>query len=130
MKIKLTNMNNLIIDAAKDKIFFMIIADSKSYTSEFNNNKENFDKLTMLIVKFLENYQLNIKNISNIFVNQGPGRFSGIRASLATAKGISFANKIDIYGFSSDQVIDQNYVEIIELFNKGLLNKNLIKPQY
>ena len=128
--IKFTNMNNLIIDAANDKIFFTIIADNKSYTSEFSNNKENFDKLTMLIVKFLENYQLNIKNISNIFVNQGPGRFSGIRASLATAKGISFANKIDIYGFSSDQVNGQNYVEIIELFNKGLLIKNLIKPNY
>ncbi len=123
-------MNNLIIDAASEKIFFTIIADNKSYTSEFSNNKENFDKLTMLIVKFLENYQLNIKNISNIFVNQGPGRFSGIRASLATAKGISFANKIDIYGFSSDQVNGQNYVEIIELFNKGLLIKNLIKPHY
>tara|TARA_B100001123_G_C14768159_1_gene811560 strand:+ start:66 stop:437 length:372 start_codon:yes stop_codon:yes gene_type:complete len=123
-------MNNLIIDAASEKIFFTIIADNKSYTSEFSNNKENFDKLTMLIVKFLENCHLNIKNISNIFVNQGPGRFSGIRASLATAKGISFANKIDIYGFSSDQVNGQNYVEIIELFNKGLLIKNLIKPHY
>ena len=123
-------MNNLIIDAANDKIFFMIIAGNKSYTSEFSNNRENFDKLTILIVKFLENYQLNIKNLSNIFVNQGPGKFSGIRASLAVAKGISFVNKIDLYGFSSDQVIGQNYVEIIELFNKGLLNKNLIKPQY
>ena len=123
-------MNNLIIDAANDKIFFIIIADNKSYTSEFSNNRENFDKLVILVVKFLENHQLNIKNLNNIFVNQGPGKFSGIRASLAIAKALSFANKIDLYGFNSDQVIDQNYVEIIELFNKGLLNKNLIKPQY
>ena len=123
-------MNNLIIDAAKDKIFFMIIADSKSYTSEFNNNKENFDKLTILIVKFLENHELNIKNIDNIFVNQGPGKFSGVRASLATAKALSFVNKIDLYGFNSNQIIGRNYVEIIDLFNKGLLIKNLIKPQY
>jgi len=123
-------MNNLIIDAANDKIFFIIIADNKSYTSEFSNNRENFDKLVILVVKFLENHQLNIKNLNNIFVNQGPGKFSGIRASLAIAKALSFANKIDLYGFSSDQVIDQNYVEIIDLFNKGLLNKNLIKPQY
>ena len=123
-------MNNLIIDAANDKIFFMIIAGNKSYTSEFSNNRENFDKLVILVVKFLKNHQLNIKNLNNIFVNQGPGKFSGIRASLAIAKALSFANKIDLYGFSSDQVIDQNYVEIIELFNKGLLNKNLIKPQY
>ena len=130
LKIKLNNMNNLIIDAANEKIFFKIMADDKSYTSEFSNNRENFDKLAILVVKFLENHHLNIKNLNNIFVNQGPGRFSGIRASLAIAKALSFANKIDLYGFSSDQVIDQNYMEIIKLFNKGLLNKNLIKPQY
>ena len=123
-------MNNLIIDAANDKIFFMIIADNKSYTSEFSNNRENFDKLTILIVKFLENHSLNIKNLNNIFVNQGPGKFSGIRVSLATAKAISFANKIDLYGFNTDQVIDQNYIKIIDLFKKGVFTKNLIKPQY
>ena len=123
-------MNNLIIDAANDTIFFTIMADNKSYTSEFSNNRENFDKLTTLVVKFLENHHLNIKNLSNIFVNQGPGKFSGIRASLATAKAISFVNKIDLYGFNSDQVINQNYAKIIDLFNKGVLIKNLIKPQY
>ena len=123
-------MNNLIIDAANDKIFFMIIADNKSYTSEFSNNRENFDKLTILIVKFLEKHDLNIKSLSNIFVNLGPGKFSGIRASLAVSKAFSLANKIDLYGFSSDQVIDQNYAKIIDLFNKGGLIKNLIKPHY
>ena len=123
-------MNNLIIDAANDKIFFMIMADNKSYTSEFSNNRENFDKLTILIVKFLENHDLKLKNLSNIFVNQGPGKFSGIRASLATAKAISFVNKIDLYCFNSDQVINQNYAKIIDLFNKCVLIKNLIKTQY
>ena len=123
-------MNNLIIDAANDKIFFKIIADKKSYTSEIVNNRENFDKLTILILKFLENHDLNIKNLNNIFVNQGPGKFSGIRASLAIAKALSLANKIDLYGFSSDQVNDQNYAKIIDLFNKGVLIKNLIKPYY
>ena len=123
-------MNNLIIDAANDKIFFEIIADNKSYTSEIVNNRENFDKLTLLIVKFLDNNHLNIKEINNIFVNQGPGKFSGIRASLATAKALSFANKIDLYGFNSEKIINKNYAKVIDLFNKGLLIKNLIKPQY
>ena len=129
-KVKLNNMNNLIIDAAKDKIFFMIIADNKSYTSEFINNRENFDKLTILIEKFLENHQLDIKNIDNIFVNQGPGKFSGVRASLAIAKALSFANKIDLYGFNSNDLKNMNYLEIIDLYDKGKLKKNLIKPHY
>ena len=123
-------MNNLIIDAASDKIFFTIMADNKSYTSEFINNRENFDKLTILITKFLKNHRLNIKNLNNIFVNQGPGKFSGIRASIAIAKALSLTNKIDLYEFRSDQVMDQNYNEIIDLFNKWFFNNNLIKPQY
>ncbi len=123
-------MNNLIIDAANEKIFFKIIADKKSYTSEIVNNRENFDKLMLLIVKFLENNHFNINKINNIFVNQGPGKYSGIRASLATAKALSFVNKIDLYGFNSEQIINKNYKKVIDLFNKGLLIKNLIKPEY
>ena len=123
-------MSNLIIDAAKDKVFFTVMTDNKSYTTEYINNRENFDKLTILIMEFLKINNLNISDICNIFVNQGPGKFSGIRASLATAKALSFANEIDLYGFSSNQVINENYEKIIELFNKGMLIKNLIKPHY
>ena len=123
-------MNNLIIDATNKNIFLLIITNNKSYTSEYINNRENFDKLSMLIFNFLENHKIKIENIEKIFINQGPGKFSGIRASLATAKALSFANEIDLYGFSSNQVINENYEKIIELFNKGVLIKNLIKPQY
>lgn len=123
-------MINLIIDAAKDKIFIKIIADDKSYTSEYINSRENIDKFVVLLFKFLEKNRINIKEINNIFINQGPGKFSGIRASLAAAKGLSVSNQLNLYGFDSNQVNDQNYNEIIDLFNKGLLRKNLIKPQY
>ena len=119
-----------IIDAANEKIFFKIINNDKSYTSEYINNRENFDKLIILIFKFLDENKIKIKNIDNIFVNQGPGKFSGIRASLAAVKGLSFVNKIDVYGFNSDQIINKNYAKIVELFNNGLLKKNLIKPNY
>ena len=71
-------MINLIIDAANEKIFFKIIDNGKSYTSEYINNRENFDKLIILIFEFLNENKIKIKNINNIFVNQGPGKFSGI----------------------------------------------------
>jgi len=123
-------MINLIIDAADEKIFFKIINNDESYTSEYINNRENFDKLIILIFKFLDENKIKIKNIDNIFVNQGPGKFSGIRASLAAVKGLSFVNKIDVYAFNSDQIINKNYNKIIDLFNSGSLTKNLIKPNY
>ena len=127
-RVKEINMINLIIDAAKDKIFFKIIANDKSYTSEYINSRENFDKFVVLLFKFLEKNRINIKEINNIFINQGPGKFSGIRVSLAVAKGLSVSNQLNWYGFNSNQVNNQNYNEIIELFNKGFLRKNLIKP--
>ena len=123
-------MKNLIIDAAADKIFFKIIADSKSYTSDYPNSRENFDKLIIFLFNFLDENKININEIDNIFVNQGPGKFSGIRASISIAKALSITNSINLYGFSSNDVKGQNYDKIIDLYNKGILIKNLIKPYY
>ena len=123
-------MNNLIIDAAADKIFFKVIKDNESYTSDYPNSSENFDRLVTLLFNFLKKNKINIKEINNIFVNQGPGKFSGIRTSISVAKALSFTNKLNLYGFDSKLVKNQNYDEIIDLFNKRLLIKNLIKPQY
>ena len=49
---------------------------------------------------------------------------------MAIAKGLRFANKVDIYGYNSDQIKDHGYDKIIDLFNNGHLKKNLIKPYY
>ena len=123
-------MNNLIIDAATEKILFKIIADNESYTSELPNNRENFDKFVPLLFEFLKQYNMTIKDIKNVFINQGPGKFSGIRTSIATAKALSISNNINLYGFSSDQIVDKNYDKILDLYRDGLLTKNLIKPIY
>ena len=123
-------MNNLIIDAANEKIFFIIITNNKSYTKAHTNSRENFDKLVILLFDFLRENNMQIKDISNIFVNQGPGKFSSIRSSIAVAKGISVANSLDLYGFNGDQIEDHNYSKMLVLFKKGELKKNLIKPHY
>jgi len=123
-------MKNLIIDAATDKIIFKIIADKESYTSEFANDRENFDKFAQLLFNFLKENNIVIQDIKNIFINQGPGKFSGIRTSISIAKAICVTNNLDLYGFSSDQILDNNYKGILDLCRDGILKKNLIKPIY
>ena len=123
-------MKYLIIDAATDRIFFKTIVGKESYTSDYPNSRENFDKLVILLFCFLDRNKINIKEIDNLFINQGPGKFSGIRASISVAKALSVTNKLNLYGFSSKDVKNQNYEKIIDLFKKGILIKNLIKPQY
>jgi len=127
---KKIKMKNLIVDAATDKIFFKIIVDKESYTSEYLNSRENFDNFAQLLFNFLKESNTSIKEINNIFVNQGPGKFSGIRISISIVKALSITNNLNLYGFSSEQVKNYNYNKIIDLFNRGLLIKNLIKPQY
>ena len=72
-------MKNLIIDAGKNKIFFSLISNGKSYTSEYINNRKNFDRLVLLLFEFLNSKSIKINQINNIFVNQGIGKFSGIQ---------------------------------------------------
>ena len=92
---------------------------------------KNFDKFLTLLFNFLNKNKINIKEINNIFVNQGPGKFSGIRISISVAKALNFTNKLNLYGFDSELVKKSKIMDkIIDLFNKRLLIKNLIKPQY
>ena len=123
-------MNNLIIDAANEKILFKIIDGSKSYTSSYPNSRENFDKLTILLFNFLKENNMKISKIDNILVNQGPGKFSGIRSSIALAKALSITNKLNLYGFNSQQIELKDYKKVLSLLKKGILKKNLIKPEY
>ena len=123
-------MITLIIDAAQDKVFFKIINDNKSYTNEFSNSRENFDKFTGLLFNFLKKNNINVNKINNILINQGPGKSSSIRTSISVAKALSVTSKLNLYGFKSNQIKSKNYNEIFELFDKGKLKKNLIKLSY
>ena len=121
---------NLIVDAAKDKVFLKIITNKQSYTNEYSNTKENFDKMGIIIFDFLEKNNFKLEEIKNLYVNIGPGKFSSIRSSIVSCKALSMLNNINLYGFSSNQIEDNDYKKLLELSEKGVLTKNLINPIY
>ena len=126
-------MSKLIIDAAKDKIFLMIINNDINYNIEYENNKINFEKLMILINKFLNEKNIKIEDISTVYVNRGPGSFAGIRNALSTVKAIHLITKIDYYCYSFKDFKDSEkikYENIPNLCNKFKIKKNLINPIY
>ncbi len=123
-------MKNLIIDAANEKIFFSIITEIQSYTTTHVNSRENFDKFINLLLDFLKKNKIKLDDVKNIFINQGPGKFSGIRISISIAKAISIAKNISLFGFNSKDLDNGDYEKLLKLHKKDLLNKNLIKPLY
>ena len=126
-------MNKLIIDAANESIFLMIITVNNNYNISHENSKTNYEKLMILINNFLDSNKLTINNISTLYVNRGPGSFAGIRNSLSITKAIHLAKKIDYYCFSFGDFIDETdikYENIPKLCDKFNIKKNLIKPIY
>ena len=126
-------MNTLIIDAANNKIFLMIIKSRNIYSVSHENSKTNYEKLIILVNNFLKSYDLKIDDLSKLYVNRGPGSFAGIRNSLALVKGIHVAKKIDYYCFSFDDFDHLNkdkYENVPSLCDKLKVKKNLINPIY
>ena len=126
-------MTKLIVDAAKDNIFFMIINDNNIYSVTHENSKINYEKLIILVTEFLNSYNLKINDINLMYINRGPGSFAGIRNSLSMIKAIHMINKIDYYSFSFQDFKgerDLNYKNIPNLCEKRKIEKNLINPIY
>jgi len=126
-------MNSLIIDAANEKIFLMLIKNENIYSISHDNSKTNYEKLIIFINDFIEIHDLKISDISNLYVNRGPGSFAGIRNSLSVVKAIFVAKKIDYYCFSFDDfegLHKNKYENVPSLCEKFRIKKNLINPIY
>ena len=126
-------MEKLIIDVANEKIFLMFINEDNIHKVEHENSKINYEKLSILINEFLEKHKKNLNNISEIYVNRGPGSFAGIRNSLSTVKAINLVNNTDYFCFSFNDFKKENnvkYENIPDLCKKYKIKKNLINPDY
>ena len=126
-------MNKLIIDAASEKIFLMIISNASIYNITHENTKINYEKLTIIINDFLSSKSIKIADINAIYVNQGSGSFAGIRNSMSVVKAFYVAKNIDYYCYNLDDFKDEkdlSYENIPNLCKKYKIKKNLINPSY
>ena len=126
-------MNKLIIDAANEKIFLMVITMSNIYNITHKNTKINFEKLTMIINDFLDSNNLKINDINQIYINIGSGSFAGIRNSFSIVKAFNVAIKIDYYCYNLEEFKEKDNVShenIPNLCNKFKIKKNFINPIY
>ena len=134
-------MKIFIIDATGEKILLGLIFNKNIYTGTYINSKKNYDKLIILVNKFLAKHKTNLDKIKRIYVNRGPGSYAGTRNSLAIVKAIHLSKKIDYYSYSyldfkdkkkiGDEPINiKNLGELPDLCNKFDVKKNLIKPIY
>ena len=94
-------MNFLSIDCSTDIGSLFVKTKNKTFSKVLQSDKSSNDLLMKQILDFFMKNNLKFDDISQIFVNQGPGNFSGLRASLAVAKGISLAKNLNLFGYNT-----------------------------
>ena len=95
--INMVIMNFLSIDCSTDIGSLFVKTKNKTFSKVLQSDKSSNDLLMKQILDFFMKNNLKFDDISQIFVNQGPGNFSGLRASLAVAKGISLAKNLNLF---------------------------------
>ena len=114
-------MNFLSIDCSTNFSSLFIKVKNKTFNKILQSDKYNNDLLMKQILDFFVENDLSFRDISDILVNQGPGNFSGLRSSLATAKGISLAKNLKLFGYN-------NFLwSCAKFFNKQDIIYSLIK---
>ena len=94
-------MNFLSIDCSTDIGSLFVKTKNKTFSHVLQSDKSSNDLLMKQILDFLKENDIKFSDISNIFVNQGPGNFSGLRGSLATVKGVSLAKNLNLFGYNT-----------------------------
>ena len=116
-----TRLNKNIVFKFKDKFFINKIE------TDSNNNQEIIDDILNLI----KGTNIKTKEKFDVLVNLGPGSFSGIRISLAVAKGIKLIKKVNLFGFNSFILNAAPYLEKYEMvFSILKVNKKFYFLKY
>ena len=100
------------------------------FIQSIKEEKNGNHQLVSSILDFLKKHNVQLDTNFSVIINQGPGSFSGIRISLAVAKGLEISKKIKLYGYKANDLEVFNQENIEKMLNKKLIEKKLIKPVY
>ena len=90
---------------------------SHFYIHDFDKKTDN-DQLVLSVINMIKKYKVNINKNFSVLVNNGPGSFSSMRASLAVAKGIKISKKINLFGYKNSDLGQLNRANIELLIKK------------
>tara|TARA_B100000745_G_C20132293_1_gene388011 strand:+ start:304 stop:903 length:600 start_codon:yes stop_codon:yes gene_type:complete len=124
-------MSFLIIDLSTQPGNLILKIKNNLFYKVLQKDNHSNDILMLEILSLFKKNKRKLEHISKIFVNLGPGSFSGIRGSIATSQGISLASKTHIFGYSSFQLLRSNYYQKIKPYGFLIkINNNYLFQLY
>jgi len=102
-------MNTLLIDTHMNKVVMVLFENGQVIKKIEEDSKQCHSVITMpKLEELLNSCDLDIRNIHEIIVVNGPGSFTGVRIGVTIAKTISFCLNIPIKVISSLEVLAAN----------------------
>ena len=74
---------------------------NKFFLKKLQTNIIKYEALSLIVIDFIKEHNVELEQKFSILVNSGPGSFSGIRVALAVAKGIKLVKKINLYSYNN-----------------------------
>lgn len=95
-------MYTLLIDTHNDKIILILFKENKVISKKEIETHQSHSVTTMpILVEILEEVGIDIKELEEILVVNGPGSFTGVRIGVTIAKTIAYTLQIPIKVLSS-----------------------------
>ena len=102
-------MIKLLIDTTdREKAIIALEIDGIKYLIT-SKRKSNSQKVLPMIVKILDKYKLELKDLTEIEVNTGPGSFTGIRVGISIANALGQVLNIPINSKKAGEKVSAKY---------------------
>jgi tRNA threonylcarbamoyladenosine biosynthesis protein TsaB len=126
----------LIINCTGTNDIIALKINNKFFFKKLQTNIVKYEALSLVVLDFIKENNIEIEQKLSLLVNSGPGSFSGIRIALAVIKGIQIVKKLNIYSFNNFLLNAAPYlkkkkslISIIKTnnfyyFSEGIMTKN------
>ena len=90
----------LIINCTGKNDTIALKIDNKFFLKKLQTNIVKYEALSIVVLNFIKEHNVEIYQNFSVLVNSGPGSFSGIIIALAVTKGIQLVKKLNIYSYN------------------------------
>jgi tRNA A37 threonylcarbamoyladenosine modification protein TsaB len=91
----------LIIDCTGINDSIALRINNKFFIKKLQTNLIKNEILALDIANFVKEHKIELNSNFSIIINSGPGSFSGVRVSLAVAKGIQIVKRTNVYSYNN-----------------------------
>lgn len=91
----------LFIDSATRYLYLAVVDKEKAYSFYRYGKNDHSETLTTFLESFLKEHEIQVEEITEVYVGRGPGSYTGLRIAGTVAKVFAFIKNLPFYSFSS-----------------------------